>query len=66
MNAPSCAPKSSPEAALRAIPDATILDAVGSQMAAASSLPARKFVVITSMFWFKYFAGLTPAFLKAS
>ena len=53
MNPPSRASKSSPLAARLAMPALTIFDAVGSQMAAASSLPARKFVVMTSMFWFR-------------
>ena len=53
MKPPSRASKSSPLAARRAMPPFTIFDAVGSQIAAASSLPARKFVVMTSMFWLR-------------
>ncbi len=44
---------SSPLAARRAMPSVTSLDAVGSQITAASSLPARKLVVMTSMFWLR-------------
>ena len=45
--------KSSPLAARRASPLLHDLVAVGSQITAASSLPARKLVVITSMFWLR-------------
>ena len=47
-----------PEAMRRARPSCTRREAVGSQITAASSLPARKLEVITSMFWFRYSFGL--------
>ena len=35
-------------------------------MTAASSLPARKLLVITSMFWFRYADGCMPARLNTA
>ena len=55
-----------PEAMRLARPSCTSREAVGSQITAASSLPARKPLVMTSMFWFSTAAGVTPSFLKAS
>src|SRR6266850_432770 len=55
-----------PEAMRRARPSCTRREAVGSQITAASSLPARKLEVITSMFWFRYSLGLMPSFLKVA
>ena len=50
-----------PLATLRARPSSTSREVVGSHMTAASSLPARKLLVITSMFWFRYADGWMPA-----
>ena len=58
MKPPSFSSTEAPVATLRARPSSTRREAVGSQIAAASNLPARNPLVITSMFWFRYSAGL--------
>src|SRR5260370_933441 len=49
-----------------ASPLSTIFEAVGSQITAPSSLPARKFDVIPSMFWFRYSFALIFTFSNAA
>ena len=56
-----------PSATMRALPSPTsaaMRDRVGSHNEAASSLPMRKLVPMTSMDWFRYSAGLTLYFSK--
>ena len=50
---PSASPTDAPEAMRFASPSCTSLEAVGSQTTAASILPARKPLVMTSIVWFR-------------
>jgi hypothetical protein len=63
---PSFSFTDAPVATLRARPSSTRRDVVGSHMTAASSLPARKFDVMTSMFWFRYCEGWMFDFLNTA
>ena len=57
MKPPSFSLTDAPVAILRASFSSTSRDVVGSHITAASSLPARKPLVITSMLWLRYSDG---------